>query len=231
MIEIQELSKSYNGKCALHLPQLHIQAGETVGLVGNNGAGKTTLFRLILDLISPDSGHVLVDGKPVKGQDEWKGFVGSFLEESFLIDFLTANEYLNFVGKLHGLNHDDIQVFKEEVEPLFAGELSQSNKLIREYSTGNRKKIGIAAALIGRPKLLILDEPFTALDPTSQIRLKKMLNDWSNKWNMTTFISSHDLNHVTEVSERIIVLNRGEVVRDLATNDETLQELESYFGN
>ncbi len=231
MIEIKELSKSYNGKCVLHLPLLHIRAGETVGLVGNNGAGKTTLFRLILDLICPDTGMVSVNGKEVKGREEWKSIVGAFLEESFLIDFLTADEYFKFVGKLHDLNNEDMQLFKEAVEPLFAGELSQSNKLIREYSTGNRKKIGIAAALIGRPKLLILDEPFTALDPSSQIRLKKLLNEWSELYGMTTFISSHDLNHITEVSKRIIVLNDGEMVRDLDTTDETLHELENYFGN
>lgn len=104
-----------------------------------------------------------------------------------------------------------------------------TGKLIRDLSKGNQKKTGIAAALISEPQILILDEPFTALDPTSQIRLKRMLNNLKTNRNMTMIISSHDLNHVTEVCDRIVVLEKGFVVKDIQTDENTLNELESYF--
>ena len=104
-----------------------------------------------------------------------------------------------------------------------------SKKLIRDLSKGNQKKTGIAAALLSDPQILVLDEPFTALDPTSQIRLKRMLNELKSTRSMTMLISSHDLNHVTEVCDRIVVLDKGLVVRDTQTTQDTLKELESYF--
>lgn len=229
MIKATNLSKQYNDVTVLNITELEIKQGESFGLVGNNGAGKTTLFRLILDLIEANSGEVLIENRPVARQDDWKTFVGSFLDESFLIDFLTPDEYFSFVGKLYGLSEGDIQAFLEKMEDFFNGEITGQKKLIRELSKGNQKKTGIAAALLPNPKILILDEPFTALDPSSQIRLKRLLNDLQESEGMTMLISSHDLNHVTEVCKRTVVLEKGLVVRDIATSAETLKELESYF--
>ncbi len=229
MIRATNLSKQYNDVTVLNITELEIKQGESFGLVGNNGAGKTTLFRLILDLIEANSGEVLIENRPVARQDDWKTFVGSFLDESFLIDFLTPDEYFSFVGKLYGLSEGDIQAFLEKMEDFFNGEITGQKKLIRELSKGNQKKTGIAAALLPNPKILILDEPFTALDPSSQIRLKRLLNDLQESEGMTMLISSHDLNHVTEVCKRTVVLEKGLVVRDIATSAETLKELESYF--
>lgn len=229
MIRATNLSKQYNDVTVLNITELEIKQGESFGLVGNNGAGKTTLFRLILDLIEANSGEVLIENRPVARQDDWKTFVGSFLDESFLIDFLTPDEYFSFVGKLYGLSEGDIQNFLEKMEDFFNGEITGQKKLIRELSKGNQKKTGIAAALLPNPKILILDEPFTALDPSSQIRLKRLLNDLQESEGMTMLISSHDLNHVTEVCKRTVVLEKGLVVRDIATSAETLKELESYF--
>lgn len=229
MIRATNLSKQYNDVTVLNITELEIKQGESFGLVGNNGAGKTTLFRLILDLIEANSGEVLIENKPIARRDDWKTFVGSFLDESFLIDFLTPDEYFSFVGKLYGLSEGDIQAFLEKMEDFFNGEITGQKKLIRELSKGNQKKTGIAAALLPNPKILILDEPFTALDPSSQIRLKRLLNDLQESEGMTMLISSHDLNHVTEVCKRTVVLEKGLVVRDIATSAETLKELESYF--
>lgn len=229
MIAISDLSKQYNNIKVLDIDSLAIAQGESFGLVGNNGAGKTTLFRLILDLIEADSGAVQIDDVPVARHDEWKNKVGSFLDEGFLIDFLTPDEYFTFVGKLYGKSEGDIALFVENMSEFFNGEVSGNKKLIRELSKGNQKKVGIAAALLAGPKILILDEPFTALDPSSQIRLKRLLNELQEKENMTMLISSHDLNHVTEVCKRTVVLEKGKIVRDIATNPDTLKELESYF--
>lgn len=229
MITITDLRKKYNGVTVLDIPQLTITRGETFGLVGNNGAGKTTLFRLILDLIKADSGSISIDNIPIAGRDEWKGRVGAFLDESFLINFLRPEEYFDFIGKLYHLDKQEIESFLSRMAPFFADEIMGKNKLIREFSKGNQKKIGIAAAMMPKPDILILDEPFTALDPSSQIRLKKILNEYSTEHGIATLISSHDLNHVTEVSSRIVVLSKGEVIRDLQTNEQTLAELEQYF--
>ena len=229
MIQVTDLQKEYNGVTVLNIPAIHIPCGESFGLVGNNGAGKTTFFRLILDLIEPTTGEVHIDKQKVMRNDAWKSITGSFLDEGFLIDFLTTEEYFLFVGKLHNKSEGDIAVFFESMKDFFNDEILGSKKLIREYSKGNQKKIGIAAALIGDPKILILDEPFTALDPSSQIRLKRFLTDLQTRFNMTMLISSHDLNHVTDVCKRIVVLEKGKIVKDLNTGLDTLKELEAYF--
>ena len=229
MIQISDLQKIYNGVTVLNISNLSISKGESFGLVGNNGAGKTTFFRLILDLIEPSNGEVLIDNQPVVRNDEWKTITGSFLDEGFLIDFMTTEEYFSFVGKLHHKSEGDMALFLESMKDFFNDEILGSKKLIRDFSKGNQKKIGIAAALIGDPKILILDEPFTALDPSSQIRLKRFLTDLQTRLNMTMLISSHDLNHVTEVCKRIVVLEKGKIVKDLNTDADTLKELELYF--
>lgn len=229
MITISNLTKKYNGTTVLDISALNIQPGESFGLVGNNGAGKTTLFRLILDLIEANSGEVTINNQPVARRDEWKSYVGSFLDENFLIDFLTPDEYFAFVGKLYNKSEGDIAAFLDKFSEFFNGEVSGNKKLIRELSKGNQKKTGIAAALLGDPDILILDEPFTALDPSSQIRLKRLLNELQETKKTTMLISSHDLNHVTEVCKRTVVLEKGKVVRDIATSEDTLKELESYF--
>ncbi|MCE5205785.1 MAG: ABC transporter ATP-binding protein [Porphyromonadaceae bacterium] len=229
VITVANLKKIYGGVTVLNIPSMQIRNGESFGLVGNNGAGKTTFFRLILDLIEASSGEVQINGETVARRDAWKAKVGSFLDESFLIDFLTAEEYFAFTAKVYRKSEGDMHAFLESMKDFFNGEIVGSGKLIRDLSKGNQKKTGIAAALISDPQILILDEPFTALDPTSQIRLKRMLNELKTTRNMTMLISSHDLNHVTEVCDRIVVLEKGLVVNDIRTSENTLKELESYF--
>lgn len=229
MIEVNNLQKVYNGIIVLDVPSLTIRDGESFGLVGNNGAGKTTLFRLILDLIEATQGEVLVNGEKVARRDAWKSYVGSFLDEGFLIDFLSPDEYFEFVRKIHGKSPEDLRLFKEQMAEFFNGEILGTKKLIRDLSKGNQKKVGIAAALMAHPRIVILDEPFTALDPTSQIRLKRMLNQLQDEQGVTLLISSHDLNHITEVCRRTVILEKGHVVKDMPTNADTLKELEAYF--
>lgn len=224
------LSKTYGQATVLDIDQLVILQGETVGLIGNNGAGKTTLFRLILDLIEPSNGEVQLFGQNVKGSEHWKKGTGAFVDESFLIDYLSPEEYFRFLAKLYQLDASAHEAFLAKWEPLFNDEiLGKKKKYIRDLSKGNQKKVGIAAAMMNRPSFLILDEPFANLDPTSQIRLKKMLNEVSAEFGTTMFISSHDLNHVTEVCRRTIIMEKGNIIRDFPTSESTLKELESYF--
>jgi ABC-2 type transport system ATP-binding protein len=229
MLNVKDLQKQYKQVTVLSIPELDIRAGESVGLVGNNGAGKTTFFRCILDLIRPDAGQVLSKGEAVQGSEHWKGYTGSYLDENFLSDFLTPEEYFEFIGSLHNLSAGDIEEFTTRMGDFFNDEILGKKKYIRDFSKGNQKKIGIAAALLPSPELLILDEPFTNLDPSSQIRLKRLLPEINSQKGVTTFISSHDLNHVTEVCRRIIVLDHGKIVHDLNTNENTLATLEAFF--
>lgn len=229
MINIDNLGKSYNAVKVLDIEQLEISQGQSFGLVGNNGAGKTTLFRLILDLIEADRGQVLSKDIAVNKDSQWKKYTGSFLDEGFLIDFLKPEEYFKFIADINGVTKEELKVYYNDFSDFFGDEILNKNKYIRDFSKGNQKKIGIFGAIISQPEVLILDEPFANLDPSSQIRLKTILNELHKKNNLTMLISSHDLNHIAEVSQRIVVLEKGQVVKDLLASNNTLGELEGYF--
>lgn len=229
MIKVNDLTKAYGGETVLNIPTLTIPKGESFGLVGNNGAGKTTFFRLILDLIRGNSGTVLSKDIATAGSEHWKDYTGSYLDEGFLIDYLTPEEYFQFVGKINKLSAQEIEEFMVSFEDLFNGEILGNKKYIRDLSKGNQKKVGISAAIMTKPEILILDEPFSSLDPTTQFRLKKLLKELQEEKGVTMLISSHDLNHVTEVCKRIVVLHQGDIVHDIETGKDTLTELEAYF--
>lgn len=231
MITINNLSKVYENKKVLNIESLNFQKGQTIGLVGNNGAGKTTLFSLILDLIEPTSGFVSIDQEKVNESENWKNKVGAFIDETFLIGYLTAEEYFYFLGELRGQTKIQVDEFLKNFNDFFNGEILNAKKYIRDLSKGNMKKVGIIGALIGTPQIIILDEPFANLDPSTQIKLKNLIRDWSKNSDSTFLISSHDLAHTTEVCERIVVINKGELVRDIQTSPETLRDLEQYFAD
>ena len=229
MITTSNLSKKYANKTVLNIETLEIPKGQSFGLVGNNGAGKTTYFSLLLDLIQPSSGHIKNNDVLVHESEDWKPFTSSFIDESFLIGYLTPEEYFYFIGDLRGQNKADVNTLLAQFEDFFHGEILGQKKYLRDLSKGNQKKAGIVAALIGNPEVIILDEPFANLDPTTQIRLKGIIKDLAEKQGVTVLVSSHDLMHVTDVCERIVVLEKGEVVKDLETNAATLKELEAHF--
>lgn len=229
MITTTNLSKSYNGVTVLNIENLDIPKGQSFGLVGNNGAGKTTYFSLLLDLIQPTTGHIKNNNVLVSESEDWKPFTSAFIDETFLIGYLTAEEYFYFIGELRGQNKQDVDAILAQFEDFFYGEILKQKKYLRDLSKGNQKKAGIVAALIGNPEVIILDEPFANLDPTTQIRLKGIIKDLAKTQGVTVLVSSHDLLHVTDVCERIVVLEKGEVIKDLATSEATLKELEAHF--
>lgn len=229
MIAIQDLTKVYGNKKVLDIPHLDVSQGQTFGLVGNNGAGKTTLFSLILDLIQATSGFVTIDGERVSISEKWKNGVSAFIDESFLIGYLTPEEYFYFLGELRGQNKASVDQFLVQFKDLFNGEVLNAGKYVRDLSKGNQKKVGVVGALIGAPKIIILDEPFANLDPSTQIKLKLLIKKWASDSEVTFLISSHDLQHTTEVCNRIVLLDKGIVMKDLETNPETLKELERFF--
>ena len=230
MIAINNLKKVYSGVTVVNVPHLEIKKGESVGLVGNNGAGKTTLFRMMLDLIRPETGEVLSNGEPVAGHEKWKSYTASYLDEGFLIDYLTPEEYFYFIGGLHQQNRSQVDEYLSHMTDFFNGEILKKGKYIRDLSKGNQCKVGVVSCLLQNPELLLLDEPFANIDPSTQFRLKSLLKDLNKNKGVTTLISSHDLNHITDVCERILLMEKGVIIKDIATNSSTLSELEAYFG-
>jgi len=230
MIQVNHLSKTYNnGVKVLNITNLEIPKGQSFGLVGNNGAGKTTFFFFFLDLIQPSSGFIKNKAIQVNLSEAWKPFTAAFIDESFLIGYLTAEEYFYFIGDLRGQNKADVDALLAKHEEFFNGEILKSKKYLRDLSKGNMKKVGIIATLIGNPEVIILDEPFANLDPTTVNRLKKIIKELSENPEITVLVSSHDLVHTVEVCNRIVALNKGEIVKDIETSPETLRELEAFF--
>jgi ABC-2 type transport system ATP-binding protein len=229
MIHVKQLKKLYGEKQVLAIDALEIPSGQSFGLVGNNGAGKTTLFSALLDLIRLNQGTITNQEMDVSSSETWKQFTTAFLDETFLIGYLTPEEYFYFIGDLRGVSHSDVDAFVGQFEDFFHGEVLKQKKYLRDLSKGNQKKVGIVGGLIGSPSVIVLDEPFANLDPSTQIRLKELLREWSQQKGVTLLISSHDLQHVTEVCERIVVLDKGEVVKDIKTQTQTLKDLEAFF--
>ena len=229
MIKIENLIKKYSKQTVLDILSLEIPSGQTFGLIGNNGAGKTTLFSCLLDLIKPTKGKVINNDVEVSTSEDWKSFTTAFLDETFLIGYLMPEEYFYFIGELRGLSKIQVDNFVLKFEDFFHGEILGGKKYLRDLSKGNQKKVGVIAALIGEPKVIILDEPFANLDPSTQIRLKGIIKDLSKYNDTTILVSSHDIQDVTEVCDRIALLEKGKLIKDIKTNKETLKELETYF--
>jgi|TARA_B110000116_G_scaffold207453_1_gene182833 ABC-2 type transport system ATP-binding protein len=231
MIKANLLSKEYQGKKVLNLSELEIPKGELFGLIGNNGAGKTTFFSLLLDLIEATSGTIEINNIMVHQSEAWKPFISAFIDESYLIGYLTVEEYFYFLGSLRKKTQVEIDSWVKAYEPFFKGEILNQKKYLRDFSKGNQKKVGIVGALIGQPEVIVLDEPFANLDPTTQIRLKSLIKEEAMNNGTTFLISSHDLTHVTEVCDRIVLLEKGTVLKDIKKTSSTLKELEQYFSN
>jgi ABC-2 type transport system ATP-binding protein len=242
-ININNLKKKYGGKTAVDISAFNALQGQIIGLLGNNGAGKTTLFRLMLDLTEADEGNVSMTFDTPTGNspdatlhvdpsesEEWKRYTGAYIDESFLIDFLTPEEYFGFVGRVCDMSKEQISQRLEYFSQFMAGEILGQKKYIREFSAGNKQKIGIIAAMFNRPQLLILDEPFNFLDPSSQMMLKRLITDYNSENGATVFISSHNLQNTTDISTRVILLEHGAIIKDMQNSDGSAEkELDDYF--
>ena len=230
MIKIDNLKKQFGETCACNIPSFQINDGDILGLVGNNGAGKTTPFRMLLDLLKADEGSVEIDGINPAESEAWKRHVGAYIDEGFLIDFLTPEEYFAFLGKVSGLKQAEVDERLKDFERFANGEIFGQKKLIRNLSAGNKMKVGIISALLRRPATVVLDEPFNFLDPTSQLVLKHLLTDYNRETGATILISSHNLQHTVDISTRIALLEHGVIIRDLPNAEGSARsELEAYF--
>ncbi len=231
MITISDLKKQFGETIACDIPTFTINDGDILGLVGNNGAGKTTLFRLLLDLLKADDGYVSIDDVNPAESESWKQHVGAYIDDGFLIDFLTPEEYFSFLGKISGMSQNDVDERLQDFERFAGGEIFGQKKLIRNLSAGNKQKVGIISALLRKPKTVVLDEPFNFLDPTSQMVLKHIITDYAKETGATILISSHNLQHTVDISTRIALLEHGQIIRDLPNSEGSAAiELQEYFG-
>lgn len=229
-IQIHNLKKIYNGTTVLDIPELKIASGEIVSLVGNNGAGKTTLLRLILDLIRADDGQVLSGGALVIKSANWKNYTGSYIDGRFLIDFLTPEEYFSFIADVYGISKVVLKERLQAYEELMHGEILGMKKLLKDYSQGNRQKVGIMGAMLINPTVLVLDEPFNYLDPSSQQVVAREILKLNKLLGTTVILSTHNLSWVTDISSRILLLEKGHVIKDVMdVNEDSTAEIKDYF--
>lgn len=229
-IIVDKVKKSFGEKVALDIDKYIIHQGEVIGLVGNNGAGKTTLFRIILDLLKADCGEVQVGGFVTSKCEDWKDFTGAYLDNGFLIDYLTPEEYFRFLAKVYGITDAELEHRLTRYENFMNGEVMGQDKLIRNLSAGNQQKVGIVGALLGNPQILILDEPFNFLDPSSQLAMKYMLTNYNQETHATILVSSHNLTHTFDICTRVTLLEHGRIIKDYDKDyAELTSEIEEYF--
>ncbi|RRD00904.1 ATP-binding cassette domain-containing protein [Prevotella sp. OH937_COT-195] len=238
-IEINNLIKEYEKKNVVSIDSLKIDDGDFLGLVGNNGAGKTTLFRMIVDLVKADKGEIslsYINGKGITVtvnpalSEDWKNHTGAYIDEGFLIDFLTPEEYFRFVANVSNIDEESVKWQMEKFSTFMGGEILGQKKLIRNLSAGNKHKVGIMSALLARSQLLILDEPFNFLDPTSQNVLKDLLTEYNRETNATILLSSHNIAHTVDICKRIVLLEHGVIIKDLINEEgSAAAQIEQYF--
>ena len=222
MIELVGVRKVYGRTVAVDHVDLTIGPGELVGLIGHNGAGKSTLLKMLAGQLLPTEGTVRVGGVDVRanpaGARHALGFVP---EEPALYDYLTAREFLELVVSLRG--RGDIDAALE-----MTGLGDDANRLIREYSQGMRRKTALAAAIVARPPVVVLDEALNGLDPPSAARVKAALRQLCDE-GMTVLLSTHILETIERVAGRVVMLARGRVVADEATAAISAEGLERLF--
>jgi ABC-2 type transport system ATP-binding protein len=227
---ISNVKKQYGRRLVLDIDELVINKGAIVGVVGNNGAGKTTLLRIMLDLLKSDSGSASIRGINVSKDEKWKNYTSAYLDASFLIDFLTPEEYFVFITESY---ERDLSTYHEQIEDFHQfmnNEILNQKKYIRDFSSGNKQKIGIIGSMISKPEILVLDEPFNYLDPTSQFFIKDHLSNLNKNKGVTMVISSHNLECIYDIATQLIVLENGKIVKQYDTVDINVkEELKNYF--
>jgi len=211
MIEVQNLTKTFNGKTVLNGISFEVKEGEIFGFLGPNGAGKTTTMRIILGLLKPTSGNVLVLGQNLGENEELRNKVGVLLENDGVYDQLSAYENLDYYAQLYGLS-DSVERKRRIGELLeFVGLSDRRNDKVGEFSKGMRRKLALARAIAHEPEVLFLDEPSSGLDPEAQIMMRELILQLSAEMGVTIFLNSHDLDEVQRICSKIAILQSGEI--------------------
>lgn len=219
MIKVENLVKKYGEVTALNDVSFEMKEGEVVGILGPNGAGKTTLLRILVTFLKADGGEVLIDGIDAgefSNQEKIKSKIGYLPEHAPLYEDLTVKEYLEFVGKMQGITEDKLD--ERILYVLKECELKdKKNSEISTLSKGYRQRTGIAQALIHDPKIVILDEPTTGLDPNQRIEIRDLIKEIGKL--KTVILSSHVLPEVQATCSRVLIINKGRIVADGTPED------------
>jgi ABC-2 type transport system ATP-binding protein len=227
-LSVRDLRKLYGAKAAVDGLNLTVPRGSFFGFLGPNGAGKTTTIRMLMGLAPPTSGSIEILGLPMPERDvEIKHRIGLVPDESLLFDHLTGAEFLEFVGRMYRLERPVARERARELLGLF--ELSDQKQLIGEYSKGMRKRVAMAAALIHRPELFLMDEPFEGVDAVGARLMKEILIE-QVRHGATVFLTSHVLEVVERLCDRVAIIHEGRLVADglmadLRSGSETLEDL------
>lgn len=222
MLEVKNLVKKFDKNVAVNNISFNVTEGRIFGLLGRNGAGKSTIFRTILNIFKPDGGEVLYNGKKISHKITDK--IGYLPEEGSLIPSYTVLEQFIYYGILKSMSEEDVK--KQAIYWLERFNiLDYANRKIKELSKGNRQKIQFIIAVLHNPDLLILDEPFSGLDPVSVEEFKKMVLEQKEKGKVIIF-SSHRMEHVEQLCVDILLMNKGKEV--LKGN---LQDIKARYGN
>ena len=208
MLEVKNIVKKYGNNLAVDDLSFTVADGEIFGLLGENGAGKTTTFRIIMGLLEPNAGEVFLDGEKIDYTKTDK--IGFVTEERSLLTKLTVKEQIEFYGTLKGLNKEQIDKLLDEWLEKFEI-TSYKNRKIKELSKGNQQKVQFISAVIHNPKLLILDEPFTGLDPINVKLLKDAVIELKNK-GCSIIFSSHQMEYIEDFCEKLIILVKGKPI-------------------
>ncbi|HAX41206.1 MAG: ABC transporter ATP-binding protein [Bryobacteraceae bacterium] len=228
-IEVEDLRKVYGDKAAVDGLTLKVERGSFFGFLGPNGAGKTTTIRMLMGLAPPTSGSIRMLGRAVPGEAlDIKRRVGLVPDDTLLFDQLTGAEFIEFVGRMYGLPRDDTRSRAAELLQLFELDTA-GRKLIGDYSKGMRKRVAMAAALIHRPELFLLDEPFEGVDAMGARLMKDILLEQVRR-GATIFLTSHVLEVVERLCDRVAIIHQGRLVVDgpmheLRTGSETLEDI------
>ena len=208
MIELKHVSRNFNNTVAVDDLNFKLSSGETLGIIGQNGAGKSTTFRMIMGFIEPSEGQILVDGKLVN--EKIRNSFGFMPEERGLYQNETIINQMTYFGELHGMNHLDLRInLRKWMKKLDV--VGDFNDKIKDLSKGNAQKIQLIAVLMFEPKLIILDEPFSGLDPVNASLLNDAILELKSKGSMIVF-SSHSMDNVEKVSDKILMLKHGKTV-------------------
>lgn len=220
-LKINSIVKQYGRKLILDNLSIEVDKGVNYTLLGKNGAGKTTLINIISDFVKADMGRVEFNAMNYQNNAfEIKRNIGIVSEGNFLINELTGNEYLNFVGKLYNIPNQELKMKMESLTKFFFSEADDLKKVISKYSTGMKKKLELCASVLHTPQFLILDEPFSGLDPVAANQLISFLNKYQNG-NRIIFLSSHNLNYIEKIATHIGVLNDSKIIFDGTLNEFT----------
>ena len=215
-IKIVNLSKKYGKTLVVDDLNLSIRSGEIVGFLGLNGAGKTTTMRMLLGLIKPTSGECYIQGNKVDQYNlEVLNEIGYIIETPYSYPELTVQENLEIVSTLRGLRNKDIIDWVTEKLKLD----QYKDKQVKHLSLGNVARLGIAKAIIHKPKILILDEPTNGLDPFGVIEVRELLKELANNLDTTVLISSHKLEEISKVATRIVIIHGGRLIREVESKE------------